>query len=137
MERLDGAASTNGAQVLAEGIEDLQVAFACDINGNGVLDDGSPSKILDDWTLNDANDPIETSNARKCNQPSAVRLTLVARSLTEDNGIDAKATFNSPPTIENHLRPACCDPDRLPPTSTCCDQYRRRVLSTTVYPRNN
>jgi len=38
--------------------------------------------------LNNASDVIATSNALKCNQPSAVRLTLVARSLTEDNGID-------------------------------------------------
>ena len=134
MERLD-LTSTTGPQVLAEGIEDLQVAFACDLDGNGRLDEGQgPGKATDEWTLNYAND-VALNRGAKCNQPSAVRLTLVARSLTEDNGIDADANFNGPTTIENHPRSACCDPDH--PPATCCDQYRRRVMTTTVYPRNN
>jgi hypothetical protein len=142
MERLDGADpnSPSGPQVLAEGIEDLQVAFACDLNADGLLTEGQGAgKATDEWTLNSIND-VAMNRAAKCNQPSAVRLTLVARSLTEDNGIDANANFNGPPTVENHLRATCCgdpsDPSTTKP-ATCCDQYRRRVLSTTVYPRNN
>jgi prepilin-type N-terminal cleavage/methylation domain-containing protein len=131
MERLDGT-TTTGPQVLAEGIEDLQVAFACDLDANGSLTEGSPSKAADEWTLNDPNDVIALNRGAKCNQPSAVRLTLVARSLTEDNGIDAKLNVNGRPAIENHLN-ACCSTSN----TTCCDQYRRRVMSTTVYPRNN
>jgi hypothetical protein len=61
-----------------------------------------------------------------------VRLTLVARSLTEDNGIDATLTDNGRPAVENH---AAHTPDNN--FTTGRDQFRRRVLSTTVYPRNN
>ena len=123
MERLDGASPT-GPQVLAEGIEDLQVAFACDLNGDGTLTEGIPSKTADEWTLNDPNDPIPLTNAAKCNQPTAIRLTLIARSLTEDNGIDAVLTNNRRPAAENHAAGAP-------------DQFRRRVMTTTIYPRNN
>ena len=143
MERLDGSTPT-GPQVLAEGIEELQVAYACDTlpvatgtgqpAGDGALPNG-PNVATDEWLLNDPNtneEVISLSNARKCNQPSAVRLTLVARSLTEDNGINAQALLNGPTTIENHSRTCCTDSNK-----TCCDQFRRRVLSTTVYPRNN
>jgi len=61
-----------------------------------------------------------------------VRLTLVARSLTEDNGIDAALTDNGRPAIENH-------PGHTPDNNftTGRDQFRRRVMTTTVYPRNN
>lgn len=130
MERLDGS-SANGFQVLAEGIEDLQVAYACDLNADGLLTEGSPPSIADEWTLNVAGDPIPTGNALKCNQPSAVRLTLVARSLTEDDGIDKALTDNGRPAIENH--PAHTPNNNF---ATGRDQFRRRVLSTTVYPRN-
>jgi prepilin-type N-terminal cleavage/methylation domain-containing protein len=123
MERLDGSSPT-GPQVLAEGIEDLQVAFACDLDGDGKLADGIPSKTADEWTLNDPNDPIPLTNAAKCNQPTAIRLTLIARSLTEDNGIDAALTNNRRPAAENHAAGAP-------------DQFRRRVMTTTIYPRNN
>jgi hypothetical protein len=129
MERLDGSPTT-GPQVLAEGIENLQVAFACDINNDGILTEG-PDTATDEWMLNNAADVIAQNRGAKCNQPSAVRLTLVARSLTEDNGIDANLTLNGPPSIENNVR-TCCTSS----TKTCCDQFRRRVLSTTVYPRN-
>ena len=125
MERLDGSATSSGPQVLAEGIEDLQVAFACDLNADGVL---TPNE----WTLKNPADVIATSNAAKCNQPSAVRLTLVARSLTEDNGIDAALTDNGRPAVENH---ASHTPDNN--FTTGRDQFRRRVMTTTVYPRNN
>ena len=130
MERLDGSTPT-GPQVLAEGIEDLQVAFACDLNGDGVLTEGSPPSTTDEWTLNAAGDPIPLSNAAECNQPSAVRVTLVARSLTEDNGIDANLLDNGRPAAENH---AAHTPDNN--FNTGRDQFRRRVLSTTMYPRN-
>lgn len=134
MERIDGSPTT-GPQVLAEGIEDLQVAYACDLNADGVLaeDPNNPANpATDEWMLNDPNDVIATSNALKCNQPSAVRLTLVARSLTEDNGIDAALTENGRPAVENRARHTLDNN-----FTTGRDQFRRRVLTTTVYPRNN
>jgi len=130
MERIDGS-TTTGPQVLAEGIEDLQVAYACDLNADGVLTENPSSPSTDEWMLNDAGDVIATNNALKCNQPSAIRLTLVARSLTEDNGIDAALTNNGRPAVENH--PAHTPDNNF---TTGRDQFRRRVLTTTVYPRN-
>lgn len=121
MERLDGTLPS-APVVLAEGIEDLQVAFACDTNVDGQLAEG-PSTV-DEWTLNDPNDPIPLNRAAKCNQPTAVRLTLVARSLTGDTGINAALIGNRRPAVENHEQGDF-------------DQFRRRVLSTTIYPRNN
>jgi prepilin-type N-terminal cleavage/methylation domain-containing protein len=121
MERLDGTLPTSPV-VLAEGIEDLQVAFACDTNVDGLLTEG-PS-TTDEWLLNDPNDAIPLNRAQKCNQPTAVRLTLVARSLTEDTGINAALTNNRRPAVENRAAGAF-------------DQFRRRVLTTTIYPRNN
>jgi type II secretory pathway pseudopilin PulG len=131
MERLDGSPTSSGPQVLAEGIEDLQVAFACDLNADGVLT-ATANQATDEWKLDNPADVIATSNAAKCNQPSAVRLTLVARSLTEDNGIDAALTDNGRPAVENH-------PGHTPDNNftTGRDQFRRRVMTTTVYPRNN
>ncbi|MGB8295213.1 MAG: PilW family protein [Polyangia bacterium] len=132
MERLDGSPNAPvGPQVLAEGIEDLQVAYACDLNADGVLTEG-PDTSADEWMLNNAADVIATNNAAKCNQPSAVRLTLVARSLTEDNGIDATLTDNGRPAAENHSGHTLDNN-----FTTGRDQFRRRVLTTTVYPRNN
>ena len=132
MERLDGSPNAPvGPQVLAEGIEDLQVAYACDLNADGVLTEG-PDTSADEWMLNNAADVIATNNAAKCNQPSAVRLTLVARSLTEDNGIDATLTENGRPAAENHSGHTLDNN-----FTTGRDQFRRRVLTTTVYPRNN
>lgn len=121
MERLDGSLPTSPV-VLAEGIEDLQVAYACDTNLDGQLTEGPGTN--DEWLLNDPNDPIPLNRAAKCNQPTAVRVTLVARSLTEDEGINATLTDNRRPAVENRAAGAL-------------DQFRRRVLSTTIYPRNN
>ncbi len=125
------------AQVLAEGIEDLQVSFACDTgtlgspnlgNLNGVLDEGStdPTMANDEWWNNVPNDNLPRMNtAGYCNVPTAIRLTLVARSLSPDDLINPTLTGNGPLNVENH---------RPNPTT---DRYRRRILSTTVYPRNN
>jgi hypothetical protein len=60
--------------------------------------------------------------------PTAVRLTLVARSTTPDDLIDVAVTNNQPEPVEDNPCAAAACPK---------DQYRRRVLSTTVYPRNN
>jgi hypothetical protein len=61
-----------------------------------------------------------------CNLPAAVRITMVARTLAPDDLIPA-ASANGPPDIEDHR----------PYTAGLRDSFRRRVLATTVYPRNN
>ena len=125
-------------QVLAEGIEDLQVSFACDTGSltdhnlaqlNGQLDEGTDdtAKQNDEWWNNVPSDNLPAINtAGYCNLPTAVRLTLVVRTLTPDDLINT--TSNGPMNVEDHRYPS-------PPSPA--DQYRRRVLTTTVYPRNN
>jgi prepilin-type N-terminal cleavage/methylation domain-containing protein len=139
-----GCASTSGGQpgdpqILAEGIEDLQVSFACDTGWltahnlalpNGQLDEGTDdaTRRLDEWWNNVPNDVLPLPNTDGfCNLPTAIRLTLVARTLTPDDMIDAVATGNGPLDVEDHRYSS--------PRPT--DQFRRRVLTTTVFPRNN
>lgn len=125
-------------QVLAEGIEDLQVSFACDTGTltthnltmvNGQLDEGydDTTKASDEWWNNVPGDVLPDSTSDGfCNLPTAIRLTLVARALTPDDLINPTLTGNGPLDVENHRY-----------TTRPTDQYRRRVMSTTVYPRNN
>jgi Tfp pilus assembly protein PilW len=131
--------SAGAAQILAEGIEDFQVSFACDTGSlairnlaqlNGQLDEGTddPTKMNDEWWNNVPGDNLPLVNTDGfCNLPTAVRLTLVVRTLAPDDLIDTKVTNNGPMDVEDH-RYASPRPK---------DSYRRRVLTTTVYPRNN
>ena len=141
MQRLDLPAAGLGApQVLAEGIEDLQVAYACDtgILGNanlqtlnGTLDEGTTSdeKKIDEWANNVDGDGIAAANTNGfCNLPTALRITLVARSLEADDLIDTALRDNGPIDVEDHVQTASPRPK---------DQFRRRIMSTTIYPRNN
>jgi hypothetical protein len=139
MQQLHRGGSPGQPQVLAEGIEDLQVSFACDTGTltahdlahvNGALDEGYDitTKVTDEWWNNVDGDSLPAMGSDGyCNLPTAIRLTLVARSLSPDDLIDSALTGNGPMDVENHVYTA--------PRPT--DSYRRRVLSTTVYPRNN
>jgi hypothetical protein len=140
MQQRHLAGTSGQAQVLAEGIEDLQVSFACDTGGianqnltqlNGILDEGTNDtfKRSDEWWNNVPDDTLPLINtAGFCNLPTAVRLTLVVRTLTPDDLIDTAVTANGPMDVEDH---------RYTTTPRPTDQFRRRVLTTTVYPRNN
>lgn len=133
------AGSDGQPQILAEGIEDLQIAFACDTGSlgiydltalNGELDEGTSdaTKKNDEWWNNVPNDVLPAINTDGfCNMPTAVRITMVVRTLAPDPLIDSSSTSNGPMDVEDHRYSS--------PRPT--DQYRRRVLSTTVYPRNN
>jgi prepilin-type N-terminal cleavage/methylation domain-containing protein len=116
MERLDLGTAP---EVLSDGIEDLQVAYACDSNpDDGELPDGVPTKLTDEWTLNVAADPIPAT----CNRPDAVRITLIARSLTADSLLSG-VTSNQKPAVEDGAAGAV-------------DSFRHRVVTTTVFLRN-
>jgi prepilin-type N-terminal cleavage/methylation domain-containing protein len=139
---LSGAAGA--PQVLAEGIEDLQVSFACDTGTlaahnltalDGQLNEGADNPAHtndaalqnDEWWNNVPGDVLPAMNTDGfCNLPTAVRITMVARSLAPDDLIDP-ISGNGPLDIEDH-RQASPRPK---------DSFRRRVLTTTVYPRNN
>ncbi|HXU83253.1 MAG TPA: PilW family protein [Polyangia bacterium] len=120
MNRLDG---TRGPEVLADGIEDMQIAYACDVkNGapDGNLDEGTDpaTRRTDEWTYNEAGD-VEPAG---CNRPDAIRITLVARSLTPDTTL-VTALGNAKPPAEDGVAGAV-------------DQFRHRVATIAIYPRN-
>jgi hypothetical protein len=121
MNRLD---TTMGPQVLAEGIEDLQIAYACDRVPagalDGVLSEGidAPTRLLDEWVYNTNGDAPPNG----CNRPDAIRITLMARSTRVDTTL-ADLTANAKPAAEDG-------------TAGSSDQFRHRQITTTVYPRN-
>jgi Tfp pilus assembly protein PilW len=97
--------------VLAQGIEDLQVAFLVDANGNNVDDDEYHG---------DANGPVYNSSAVDGNQVFEVRVSLVVRTRAEDvdfNQGQFQATENRAAVAGN-------------------DGFRRRVHTNTVLLRN-
>ncbi|HET6147465.1 MAG TPA: PilW family protein [Polyangia bacterium] len=121
MNRLDGAA---GAQVLADGIEDLQIAYACDTQpagaGDGDLFEGADAatRNADEWTYNVTGDVPDPA----CNRPQAVRITVIARSTEADTTL-AGLPGNAKPAVEDGVAGAA-------------DTFRHRVMTTTVFPRN-
>jgi prepilin-type N-terminal cleavage/methylation domain-containing protein len=120
MNRLDG---TGGAEVLADGIEDMQVAFACDITGgspDGDLAEGTDTatRRTDEWIYNESGD-VEPAG---CSRPDAIRITLMARSLTPDTTLSAVAG-NAKPAAEDGV-------------AGTADQYRHRVATMSIFPRN-
>lgn len=116
MQRLDQGTDP---QVLSEGIADLQVAYACDNNpDDGQIREG-PDKLNDEWVLNVTADVVPTS----CQRPDAIRITLIARSLTPDLLL-TQSTTNVKPAAEDGAAGAVVD------------RFRYRVMTTTVFPRN-
>jgi hypothetical protein len=102
------------AEPLAEGIEDMQIAVGADTDGNGALTEVGAAAGDDEWAYNVAGDPELTSAIR------AVRITLVART---------KVALTGDPT---YALPAAEDR----PASNTFDNYRRRVLRSTIEVRN-
>jgi hypothetical protein len=118
------------AQVLAEGIEDLQVSYACDrlpaAAPDGTLTEGTDaaSRLADEWVFNQAGDVVPAG----CVTPVAIRITLIGRSLTEDTNLFGTAGSGS---VSSSAKPAVEDG-----VAGAGDNFRHRVLTTTIYPRN-
>jgi hypothetical protein len=120
MNRLDG---TRGPEVLADGIEDMQIAFACDLaggspDGNIVEGTDSASRLTDEWTYNEAGDVAPAG----CVRPDALRITLIARSLSPDTTL-SQVPGNAKPAAEDGVAGAT-------------DVFRHRIATLSVYPRN-
>jgi prepilin-type N-terminal cleavage/methylation domain-containing protein len=120
MNRLDGS---SGPEVLADGIEDLQIAYGCDIAGgaaDGIIAEGNDpaSRRNDEWTYNEAGD-VEPVG---CTRPDALRITLIARSTSPDSTL-AQVPGNVKPAAEDGAEGAV-------------DLFRHRVATMAVYPRN-
>ena len=127
---VDDAADTSPAQVLAEGIEDMQISYACDLQPlgtpDGVLSEGTTAgaRQVDEWTYNQAGDvPPPT-----CGIPTAIRITLQGRSLTEDHSLFGSSGVG---TVSGSFKAGIEDG-----TAAAPDLFRHRTLTTTVYPRN-
>ena len=126
MQRLDGLSGPTTPQVLADGIEDLQIAYACDLvpaapaGPDGVFSEGTdgPTRLADEWTYNVAGDAPPAA----CVRPQAVRLTIIARTTVGDENL-ANVAANGKPAVEDGVAGAR-------------DNFRHRVLTTIVSPRN-
>jgi prepilin-type N-terminal cleavage/methylation domain-containing protein len=126
MARLDGLAGPTAPQVLADGIEDLQIAYACDLvplapaGPDGIFTEGTDmaTRQADEWTYNVAGDVPPAG----CVRPQAVRLTIVARTAVGDDNLGGAAANAKPPSEDGVAGPR--------------DNFRHRVLTTIVSPRN-
>jgi type II secretory pathway component PulJ len=109
-------------QVVATGIEDLQIVPACDVNGDGAIGlegANAASRQTDEWFNNVAGESVTIASTGCLTYPQ-VRISLVARTSSEDPSFTPQAR----PALEN----------RAPASTT--DRYRRRVMSTVVAPPN-
>ena len=119
---------TADLEPVADGVEDLQIAWACDVNGNGRFDEGADlaGKRSDEWSGNVSADNRPVCGTRPI---QIVRLTVITRSaspqLGQRNGFRPGAEDRAAGTAAIDLR----DSDDL-------GTYRRRVLSVVVSPQN-
>ncbi len=125
-------------EVVADGIEDMQVAWACDTAGGalaGVLEEGATetAKRSDEWAYNVATDTLPACGS---NAMAAVRITLIARAASPEAGEKGPAGG-----VRGGFRPAAEDR----PAGTVADDlaasgglgtYRRAKLTVQVRPRN-
>ena len=122
----------NAEAPIAEGIEDLQLAYACD--GCTAINSGIPDRSIDDVNApagfgaeDFLSDVPWTTAPLTPDKIKLVQIALVATQSKADDGFgeNMKATVGSPPTVVSldHTLPA--DPN-----------HRRRVLVKTVDTRN-
>jgi len=126
-------AGPNAEAPIAEGIEDLQLAYACDgcvatING------GIPDRIIDDQNGSNSFDQADflsnvswTTAPRTADKIQLVQIALVARQSMPDQGFGetSKAVVGSPAVVVSA--------DRTLPADA---NHRRRLLVKTVETRN-
>ncbi|CAN5700867.1 hypothetical protein BH11MYX1_BH11MYX1_07210 [soil metagenome] len=114
----DGKETTADAEPMAEGVEDLQLVKAEDVNGDGYIGtEGSPTLAGDDWMFNSATDVADLSPTLR-----AIRVTMVARTLS---GLIGNLKAFNRPQVEDHAAAAVNS-----------DNFRRRILRETVEIRN-
>jgi type IV pilus assembly protein PilW len=118
MMSLNGASATGNAQPLAEGVEDLQLAYGFDTDGDGVVREIGAAADDDEWLYNVAGDTVQAkmviANLR------TVRVTLVVKSTSVDSG---QTSLPARPAAEDHV-------------AGSSDGFIRRVLRTEVAVRN-
>jgi prepilin-type N-terminal cleavage/methylation domain-containing protein len=110
-------AATSPPEPLADGIEDFQVALGIDANGDGVLASVGSAADDDEWVFNIAGDTAPVA----INGLKSVRVTLVARALTQEVG----SRGQPPSDAEDHHI-----------SSPAIDGYPRRMVRSEVTVRN-
>ena len=108
----DGVAAQ--VQVIATGVEDLQVVPACDLNNNGLIEPegvGPAAKATDEWLNNAGADAAAPS----CTSYPQVRVSLIGRTPQAAPGF----TGAGRPALENRL-------------AGSADNFHRRILATTI-----
>ena len=113
---MDADAEGPGApEPMAEGVEDFQIELGFDTNSNGNLSETANGQG-DEWTFND---PTSTE-AIPAGTPRAIKLSLLARAVGRTTG----TATSLPPAMGDR------------PEGTVADNFRRRVLTSTVEIRN-
>jgi prepilin-type N-terminal cleavage/methylation domain-containing protein len=118
--------------VLANDVEDLQIAFFYDKNNNGVVDGldaafpAQPAESATEYPGSSATNSRYSSKAWDNSQLREVRVTVVGRTRAQDPDVVANPTFANSVTqaIENR------------PQGAVADGFRRRTLTITAKPRN-
>lgn len=115
-------------QVIADGIEDFQVAWACDADRDGKLREGRTAgdRTSDEWAFNASGDTIPRCSYRSPIQ--AVRVTLISR--THGPGLDKKGYR---PSAEDRVKGV---PDDDLATTAGVGTFTRGRLTTVIRPRN-
>ena len=126
----DSKGNRSDVQIIAEGIEDMQIAWGCDVDNLGTLDEGITvaKKQTDEWAYNVVNDTVPNCTLTKFNVIEAIRITLIARTASN---IQSKKGFR--PAAED--RPAGTAAKDLQ-LNGGVGTYGRAVLTYTIKPRN-
>lgn len=123
----------NAEAPIAEGIEDLQLAYACD-GCVAAINNGIPDRIIDDQNASNSFDQADFLSNVPWNAPpltpdkiKLVQVALVARQSKSDEGFGEtmKLTVGSPATVVSPDHTLAADPN-----------HRRRVLVKTLDTRN-
>lgn len=134
---------------LVDGIEDFQLAYACDGCNTGAPNPAAPDGVIDDWdsptngfTVGDfVSNSTWAGAAPLINmRPNTIRLaqvSIVARHTMTEQGTNEKGTVginsSGPIVVGDHNPSTPGDPGY---NTTTYQQQRRRVLTRSVQPRN-
>ncbi len=116
-------------QVVADGIEDMQISWACDVSNTGLLEEGTTPTLRqsDEWAHNVASDTLPNCSLNG-NTIRAVRITLIGRTT---GPISSKQGFR--PAAEDH---AAGTPAQDLAATGQIGTYGRATLTSVIKPRN-
>ena len=116
-------------QVVADGIEDMQISWGCDVDNQGLLEEGTTPTLRqsDEWAYNVAQDSLPSCSLNG-NTIRAVRITLIGRT-------------TGPMTSKEGFRPAAEDHAAGTPAQDLAatgqiGTYGRATLTSVIKPRN-